>query len=71
MICSVGIIIGLIVGILISYLVVNKILSWEFSIPVYGIIISSIFVFLVGILSGVYPALKAANIPSAVAVKYE
>ncbi|MDI6736884.1 MAG: FtsX-like permease family protein, partial [bacterium] len=55
MIYSVGIIIGLMVGILIAYLVVNKILHWEFFIPIYGIIISSIFIFLVGILSSLYP----------------
>ena len=68
---SIGIIIGILTGILSSYLVIVKLLSWEFSIPVYGILISSIFVFLVGILSGLYPALKAANIPPAQAVKYE
>jgi len=71
MICSVGIIIGLVVGILVSYLVVNKMLSWEFSIPIWGIIISSIFVFLVGILSSLYPAIRAAKIQPAEAVKYE
>ncbi len=71
MIYSVGIIIGIVVGILGDYLIVSKILHWEFSIPYYGIIISSVFVFLVGILSSVYPALKAANIPPAVAVRYE
>ncbi len=68
---SVGIIIGIVVGILGDYLIVSKILHWEFSIPIYGIIISSVFVFLVGILSSLYPALKAANIPPAVAVRYE
>ncbi len=68
---SLGIAIGIVIGSLISYLMITKIFSWEFSIPFYGIVISSLFVFFVGILSSLYPAMKAANIPPAQAVKYE
>jgi ABC-type antimicrobial peptide transport system permease subunit len=71
MLYSIGIVIGIFTGTLASYLMVTKIAGWEFSIPIFGIISSSLFVFLVGILSGLYPALKAANIPPAEAVKYE
>ncbi|MDI6735864.1 MAG: FtsX-like permease family protein, partial [bacterium] len=70
-ICSIGIVIGVVVGVVVSYLVISKVLSGKFSIPIYGIIISSIFVFLVGILSSLYPAIRASKIPPAVAVKYE
>lgn len=71
MLYSIGIVIGLFVGIVVSYLVITRILSWEYHIPFLGVIISSIFVFLVGILSSLYPAMKAANVPPAQAVKYE
>ena len=71
MIYSVGIIIGILVGLLVSYFVINKLLVWEFFVPIMGIVISSLFVFSVGILSSLYPAMRAANIPPAVAVKYE
>lgn len=71
MIYSVGIVIGIFVGILVSYLIITKIAGWEFSIPIFGVIASCIFVFLVGIISSLYPAMRAANIPPAVAVKYE
>ncbi len=68
---SIGIIIGLCFGIITSYLLVNKILGWGFSIPIYGIILSSLFLFMVSILSSLYPAMRAAKIPPAQAVRYE
>lgn len=68
---SIGIAIGIVAGGLASYLIIVKVLSWDFSIPIQGIIISSIFVFLVGILSSLYPAIRASRIQPAVAVRYE
>ncbi len=67
----IGIVIGLVFGVVLSYLLIVKILSWEYSTPVYNIILSSVIPFLVGILSSLYPAMKAANIQPAVAVKCE
>ncbi len=70
-ICSAGIIGGILVGIIISYILVSKVLLEGFSIPIYGIILSCTVSFSVCILSSLYPALKAANIPPAQAVQYE
>ncbi len=71
MLYSRGIIIGLLIGVFFSYLLITNIAGWEFSFPFYGIILSSLFPLLVGIISSLYPALRAANIPPAQAVKYE
>lgn len=68
---SIGIAIGIVAGSLVSYLIIVKVLSWDFSIPIQGIIISSVFVFLTGILSSLYPAIRASRIQPAVAVRYE
>jgi putative ABC transport system permease protein len=45
--------------------------SWEMVIPLYGIFIGFGTSILIGVIGGLYPALKAARIPPAVAVKYE
>ncbi len=68
---SVGIIIGLVIGMVLSYVVIVKMLSWEYFIPWYALVLSSLLPLLVGIISSLYPAMKAANIPPAIAVKYE
>lgn len=68
---TMGITIGLVVGMVLSYLVIVKMLSWEYSIFWYTLVLSSIVPFLVGIISSLYPAMKAANIPPAIAVKHE
>ncbi len=68
---AVGIIIGIVFGLIASYFVIVRIAGWEYSIPILSIIMSSIFVFIVGILSSLYPAIRAANIPPAQAVRYE
>jgi ABC-type antimicrobial peptide transport system permease subunit len=68
---SIGIVIGLVMGLVLSYLLIVKILSWEYSIPIYSLVLSSVIPFLVSILSSLYPAMQAAKIQPAVAVKYE
>ncbi len=70
-VCSTGIIIGLVAGILLSYFAVVKMLNWEYSIPWHNLVLSSVIPFVTGIISSLYPAMKAANISPTVAVKYE
>ncbi|MDI6752167.1 MAG: ABC transporter permease [bacterium] len=45
--------------------------SWKMVIPLYGIFIGFATSILIGVIGSLYPALKAARIPPAVAVKYE
>ena len=45
--------------------------SWDMVIPVYSLIFSILAICIMAIIGGLYPALKAANIPPAQAVKYE
>lgn len=70
-----GSIIGIILGILISYLVslVAKYLgyNWDFIISFFSIILAITFSFIVGILSGYYPAKKAAELNPIKALSYE
>lgn len=61
---------GIILGILTVYLL-GKCTGWEMVFPWYGLFFSISAIGIIGIIGGLYPAMKAANIPPAVAVKYE
>jgi putative ABC transport system permease protein len=61
---------GIILGLIFVFLFCKS-TGLEMAIPVYSLILGVGAIVLIGIISGVYPALKAANIPPAVAVKYE
>lgn len=61
---------GIILGLLIVYLL-GKYTGWEMVVPIYSLFLSIATIALIAVISGVYPALKAANIPPAQAVKYE
>ncbi|MBU0661363.1 ABC transporter permease [Patescibacteria group bacterium] len=68
-----GGIFGIIIGILLSYLVAiiatNSGFTWIFSIPQTSIILSISFSLFVGLLFGLYPAKKAANLNPIEALK--
>jgi len=62
--------VGIILGLFLVWLM-GKYTGWDMVIPVYSLFLSIATIALIGVISGVYPAIKAANIPPAIAVKYE
>ncbi len=65
-----GGIIGVIFGVALG-LIVNGIAGWPLSLPVFWIIIGFIVSVTVGLVSGVYPAVKAARLDPIEALRYE
>lgn len=61
---------GIILGLIFVWLM-GKYTSWEVVIPIYSLLFSIGVMGLIAIISGLYPAIKAANISPAVVVKYE
>ncbi|MFH0774702.1 MAG: ABC transporter permease [bacterium] len=61
---------GIILGLFLVWLM-GKYTGWDMVIPIYSLFLSIATIALIGIISGTYPAIKAANIPPAIAVKYE
>ncbi|MFH1097745.1 MAG: FtsX-like permease family protein [Candidatus Desantisbacteria bacterium] len=61
---------GIILGLLTVYLL-GKYTGWEMVVPIHGLFLSVLAIGIIGIIGGIYPAMHAANIPPAVAVKYE
>jgi len=62
--------VGIILGLFLVWLM-GKYTGWDMVIPIYSLFLSIATIALIGVISGVYPAIKAANIPPAIAVKYE
>jgi len=61
---------GILLGLLTVYLL-GKYTGWEMVIQWYGLVLSVSAIGIIGIIGGLYPALRAANIHPAIAVKYE
>ncbi len=69
-ICQIGGIVGIILGIIIGNLV-SIMVKGPFIIPWMWIIVGLAFCFLVGILAGMYPAIKAARLDPIESLRYE
>ncbi|MFH1860316.1 MAG: FtsX-like permease family protein, partial [bacterium] len=61
---------GILLGLLAVYLL-GKYTGWEMVVPWHGLVLSVSAIGVIGIIGGLYPAMRAANIPPAIAVKYE
>ncbi len=70
MLSLVGGVIGIIFGVGLSF-IVAEVSAWGASVPVYAIIISFGFSFIIGVSSGYYPARKAALMNPIDALRYE
>jgi len=70
-----GGIIGIIIGIFLSYLIaiiIRKLgYDWDFVITLSSILLSTTFSFSIGLIFGLYPALKAAKLNPISALRYE
>ncbi|HUM46565.1 MAG TPA: ABC transporter permease [Chitinophagales bacterium] len=69
-ICQLGGILGIILGILIGNLV-SLVLGASFIIPWVWILAGIVFCFIVGLVSGLYPAVKASRLDPIEALRYE
>lgn len=67
----IGVILGSLLSFLVSLLANASGFSWQFSLPINGIIISCIFSILVGLVFGLYPARKAARLDPVEALRNE
>ena len=69
-ICQVGGIIGVILGILIGN-IVTYLIGGSFLIPWAWIILGVVLCLIVGLASGIYPAMKASKLDPIEALRYE
>jgi putative ABC transport system permease protein len=70
LICQIGGIIGIVLGILVG-LLLSKLFQSTFVVPWIWIFSGLILCFLVGLISGYYPAAKASKLDPIVALRYE
>ena len=70
LVCGIGGLMGVLMGIFISTMV-SVIAGWNVYVSVMSITLSFVFSLLIGIIFGLWPALKAAKMPPIVALRYE
>ncbi len=66
-----GIIIGVVISLLISVGAASLGFVWPFAVPLYGIILAVGFSTICGLVFGIYPARRAANLDPIEALRYE
>ncbi len=70
-ICQLGGLLGILLGVLIGFLLTVFVLKGTFVIPWAWILLGVTVCFIVGLLSGLYPALKAARLDPIESLRYE
>ncbi len=66
-----GIIIGVVISLLISFGAASQGFVWPFVVPLYGIVLAVGFSTICGLVFGLYPARRAANLDPIEALRYE
>ncbi|HWQ60191.1 MAG TPA: ABC transporter permease [Candidatus Fimivivens sp.] len=67
----VGVVLGVGIAFLASVIIPKLGYEWQFIVPASSIVIGFVVSFLIGVLFGLYPALKASRVPPIEALRYE